>query len=109
MRKSKFIGITSGDYTCTGMMVRDVQPMFCRKKTDEDGKRARTKSPHSQQYSYICEKLTTDGKAVKSLILNAGQIRNVYRGDATIDEYAKRKARKRSRVFDKRLNYGFCD
>lgn len=109
MKKSKFVGTKNGDYTCTTIVVRDVQPKYCRKKVDASGKRAKTKSPYSQQYGYLWEKLTSDGKAIKSIMLNAAQTRKVYLEDATVDEYVKKKERKRSLIFNDRVNYGFCD
>ncbi len=109
MKKSKYLGTTSGDYVCTGVVVKDVQPKYCRKKIGADGKRVKTKSPHSQQYGYNYEKFTSDGKAIKSIVLMAYQARKVYLGLATVDEYVNRKERKRSLLFGKRLNYSFCD
>ena len=109
MKKSKFIGMQSGDYTCTGVMVVDVQPKYCRTKFTADGKKVKTKSYHSQQYGYSCEKFTSDGKAIKSIILSAAQARNVYNGRATVEEYVKRKERKHSKDFKARVNYCFCN
>ena len=57
MKKSKFVGTKSGDYVCTEAVVRDVQPKFCRKKVDASGKRAKSKSPYSQQYGYLWRSL----------------------------------------------------
>ena len=109
MRKSKFIGTQSGDYSCIGAVVIDVQPKYCRRKVNADGTKAKTKSHHSQQYGYSWEKLTSDGKAIKSIMLNATQTRKVYRGLATVEEYVKKKELKRSRVPKERINYCFCD
>lgn len=111
MRKSKFIGLQNCGYTCTGIGVADVQSKLCRKKITADGKKAKTKSPYSKQYNYFFEKFTSDGKAIKSIILSADQARKVYRGLATVDEYVKRKERKRSQLinFKERINYSFCD
>lgn len=111
MKKSKFIGLQNCGYTCTGIEVADVQPKRCRKKTTADGKKAKTKSPYSKQYRYPFEKLTSDGKAIKSIMLSAAQARNVYRGLVTVDEYVKKKERKRSQTYslNERVNYSFCD
>jgi hypothetical protein len=108
MRKSKFVGTRCGDYVCAGAMVVDVQPKYCRRKVTADGTRAKTRSHHSQQYGYPWEKRTSDGKAIKSIILNAAQTRKVYRGLATVDEFVKRKERKLARTFKDRINYSFC-
>ena len=55
------------------------------------------------------EKFTSDGKAIKSIMLNAAQTRMVYLGKATVAEYVKKKERKRSRELKERVNYIFCD
>ena len=108
MKKSKFVGTKSGDYTCVGCEVADVQPKYCRKKLTPDGKKAKTKSYRSQQYRYPYAKLTSDGKAVKHITLSAAQARKVYNGLATVDEYVKRKERKRARTdIKKGVNYCF--
>ena len=109
MKKSKYLGIKSGDYICTDIMVADVQPKYCRRKITIDGKKAKTKSPHSQQYAYNFAKLTSDGKAIKSTLLNAAQARSVYRGLTTVDTYVKKKEQKRSQTFKERVSYCFCD
>jgi hypothetical protein len=109
MKKSKYLGMRSGDYVCTGVVVTDVQPKYCRRKVNADGTKAKTKSHHSQQYGYNYEKLTSDGKAIKSILLNASQARNVYRGLATVNDYAKKKELKRSRALKERVSYCFCD
>lgn len=110
MRKSKFVGTKSGDYTCIGFGVADVQPKFCRKKLTSDGKKAKTKSPYSRQYDYNYAKFTSDGKAIKHITLSASQARRVYNGLATVDEYVKKMERKRAQADIKdRVNYCFCD
>ena len=110
MRKSKFVGTKSGDYICIGYEVADVQPKLCRKKLTPEGKRAKTKSPHSQQYKYPYAKLTSDGKAIKHITLSAHQARRVYNGLATVDDYVKKMERKRAKAdIMERVNYCFCD
>ena len=109
MKKSKFIGTKSGEYTCIDISVADVQPAYCRRKLTTDGKKAKTKSPHSQQYKYLYAKLTSDGKAIKHITLNAAQARKVLRGLATVDDYVKKTERKRSRTVQGRVSYTFCD
>ena len=109
MKKSKFVGTKSGGYTCIGIGVADVQPKYCRRKRTEDGKKAKTRSPHSQQYNYNYAKLTSDGKAIKHITLSAAQARKVYNGLATVDEYVKKKERKRPQAVQESVNYCFCD
>ena len=110
MKKSKFVGTKSGDYTCIGIEVADVQPKYCRRKLTEDGKKAKTKSYHSQQYRYPYAKLTSDGKAIKHITLTAAQARKVYNGQATVDEYVKKMEQKKARMTVKKsVNYCFCD
>lgn len=110
MRKSKFIGTESGEYTCIGCEVADVQPRYCRKKLTAEGKKAKTKSYHSQQYRYPYAKLTSDGKAIKHITLTAAQARRVYNGLATVDDYVKKMENKKNHVsIKKRANYCFCN
>lgn len=107
MKRSKFIGMKSGDWECTYRGVADVQPVYCRRKVD--GKRVKSKSPGSRQYYYIFERLTSDGKAMKMVRLNAQQARLVLGGRKTVEEYAKRKKLEKSQVFTQKVSYSFCD
>ena len=113
MRKSKFVGIMSNGYTCVGCEVADVQPKTCRKKLTITGRKAKTKSPYSKQYQYPFVKLTSDGKALKHITLSAAQVRKVYNGLATVEDYVKQRERNRSRTaktdIKERVNYCFCD
>lgn len=108
MRKSKYLGFKSGDWTCTHVGVADVQPKYCRRKT-KDGKRVLSKSPGSMQYYYIFERLTSDNKAMKMIRLNAEQVRMVRRRWYTVEYYALRKEQQRSQEFTHKVSYSFCD
>ena len=109
MKRSKFVGTKSGDYTCIGIDVADVQPRYCRRKLTPDGKKAKTKSYHSQQYKYQYAKFTSDGNAIKHITLRADQARKVFKGLATVAEYVEKMERKHSRAEVKeRVNYCFC-
>lgn len=107
MRKSKYLGTTSGDWVCTNVGVAYVQPAFKQKKVD--GKRVRSKSPGHQQYEYTYERKTSDLKAMKIVKLNASQANKVLRGLMTVEDYAKKKAEKRSQKTKERICYSFCD
>jgi hypothetical protein len=107
MKKSKYLDMKSGDWSCTHVGVADVQPAFCRRKVN--GKRVRSKSPGSQQYYYIFERLTSDNKAMKMIRLNASQVRQVLNGKYTVEDLAKKKAAKRNQVFKNKVSYSFCD
>ena len=107
MKKSKYLGLKSGDWTCTYTAVADVQPKYCRRKVD--GKRVLSKSPGSMQYYYIFERLTSDGKAMKMIRLNAAQARQVLHNWFTVEDFARKKAAKRSQEFKDKVSYSFCD
>jgi hypothetical protein len=107
MKKSKYLGMKSGTWTCVGIEVAYVQPAFKQKKVD--GKRVRSKSPGHQQYSYLFDRLTSDEKAMKTIKLNAAQVRQVLNGQRTVEYFAKKKEAKRSLAIKDRVNYCFCD
>lgn len=107
MRKSKFLGMKSGLWQCIGVGVAYVQPAYKQKKVD--GKRVRSKYPGHQQYDYTFERLTSDGKALKTIKLNAAQVRQVLDGKYTVEEFALKKEAKRSLELNKRVSYSFCD
>ena len=109
MKKSKYLGMKSGDWSCTHVGVADVQPAFCRRKLDADGKKARTKSRGSMQYFYIFERPTSDQKAMKHVQLNASQACRVRTGKATVEQYAEKKKSLRSQAYKDRVSYSFCD
>ena len=107
MKTSKYLGLKSGTWECTYVGVADVQPAFCRRKVN--GKRVRSKSPGSQQYYYIFERPTSDGKAMKMIRLNAQQANLVLKGRKAVEDYAKRKEAERSTDFVQKISYSFCD
>lgn len=116
MRKSKYLGMTNGDWTCTYVGVSRVQPAF-KKKRDEDGKRVRSKNAGHQTYYYIFERLTSDSKAMKMIRLNARQVRQVLDGCITVESvanakkemYADERTRHRAQKFVNKISYSFCD
>ena len=107
MRTSKFIGMTSGSWTCTGIGVAYVQPAFKQKKVD--GKRVRSKYPGHRIYEYTFDRLTSDRKALKTIKLNARQVRQVLNGERTVEEFAIKKEAHRSFALNQRVSYSFCD
>lgn len=107
MRKSKFLGMRSGNWQCSHVGVDRVQPAYCIKKVD--GKRVRSKSAGHQRYYYIFERETSDAKALKMIRLNANQVTNVLRGKYTVEELAEKKKARRSKEFTDKVSYSFCD
>ena len=108
MRKSKYLGMANGDWTCTHVGVSRVQPALTKKK-DDAGRRVRSKNPGHQTYYYIFERLTSDAKAMKMIRLNAQQVRRVRDGWYTVEELADKKKAKRSKEFTDKVSYSFCD
>jgi hypothetical protein len=108
MRKSKYLGMQSGDWFCSHVGVARVQPAF-KKKKDVDGRRVRSKRPGHCTYYYIFERLTSDKKAMKMIRLNAQQVRQVLDNQFTVEDFAKKKAAKRSQIFKEKVSYSFCD
>jgi hypothetical protein len=90
MRKSNYIGMTSGDWTCTFYGVDYLQPAY-KKKRDAAGRRVRNKSAGHCQYYYVFERRTSDGLADKSVRLTAGQALRVKRGQRTVESIAEKR------------------
>lgn len=109
MKKSKFVGIKDGLWECLRYAIADVQGTRCKRKVDENGKKARAKSPGSRQYEYEWGRPTSDGEAMKYIKLTAAQVRKVYKGLATVEEYERKKEAKRSLQHKERISYSFCD
>jgi hypothetical protein len=108
MKKSKYLGMRSGDWECTHVGVDRVQPVYTHFK-DDAGKRVRSKSAGHQLYYYIFERITSDKKAMKMIRLNAAKAAQVYQGRATVEEFAKKKEAKRSQEFIDKVSYSFLD
>lgn len=108
MKKSKYLGMKSGEWECTFVGVAGVQPAF-KKKRDNYGNRVRSISAGHLQYYYIFERLTSDLKAMKMIRLSAMQANQVLKGKHTVEDYAKKKEAKRSQVFKEKVSYSFCD
>jgi hypothetical protein len=108
MKKSKYLGMKSGNWECTHVGVARVQPAYKLKKNNY-GQRVRTKYPGHQSYYYIFERLTSDQKAMKMIRLNASQANLVLKGVASVEDFAAKKERKRSQTFTEKVSYSFCD
>ena len=108
MKKSKYLGMTNGDWTCTFVGVERVQPVY-KEKRDYLGKRVRNKYPGHQTYYYIFERLTSDAKAMKMIRLNARQVKQVLDQKHTVEDFAQKKELERSSSFKQRVSYSFCD
>jgi hypothetical protein len=108
MKKSKYLGLKSGEWTCTHIGVDRVQPALTHFRGD-NGKKIRSKRPGHQTYYYIFERLTSDKKAMKMIRLNAAQARQVLCNWFTVEDFARKKAAKRSQEFTDKVSYSFCD
>ena len=108
MKKSKYLGMKSGDWECTHVGVERVQPAY-KLKRDALGKRVRNKYPGHQTYYYIFERLTSDQKAMKMIRLNAKQVRQVLDQKYTVEDFALKKELERSQAFTHKVSYSFCD
>ncbi len=108
MKKSKYLGMKNGDWTCTHVGVDRVQPAFTKKR-GVDGKKIRSKSAGHQTYYYIFERITSDKKAMKMIRLGYWQAKQVFSGARTVEDFAAKKERKRSNEFTEKVSYSFCD
>ena len=108
MRKSNYVGLTSGDWTCTHCGIDYIQPAY-RKKRDANGKRVRSVSAGHQQYFYIFERPTSDGIAIKQICANAYEALKIKRGEVTAEALANKKRNLNSDRYADRTNYCFCD
>lgn len=109
MKTSKFVGMKDGLWECVRCAVSSVQGRYCAKKREANGKKAKAKSPGSRQYEYVWRRPTSDGKAYKYITLNAQQTARVLNGQASVEDYAKKKEVKRSFKHLERVDYSFCD
>lgn len=106
MIRSEFYGLASGDWKCTHVGIASITGAYKKKKVD--GKRVRNLTPGHRNYYYIFERLTSDSKAMKMIRLNAKQVRQVRDGWYTVEDFAKKKAAKRSQIFKEKVSYSFC-
>lgn len=103
MRKSKFMGLVSGNWICTHVGVAKVQPKFLT------GTRIPRKSPGHQEYYYIFERMTSDKKAEKLLRLSANEATKVWKNEITVDEIEAKREATKAVEFTKKISYHFVD
>lgn len=108
MKKTKYLGMTNGDWSCTHVGVDRIQPAFTQKK-DESGRKIRSKRAGHCTYYYIFERLTSDAKAMKMIRLGYWQAKKVFSGERSVEYFAEKKARRRSQEFTQKVSYAFCD
>lgn len=108
MRKSNYVGMQSGNWSCTHCGVDYIQPAY-HKKRDENGKRVRSISAGHQQYYYIFERPTSDGIAIKQIRANAYEALKIKRGQLTAEALADKKRNLGYACYTNRTNYCFCD
>lgn len=107
MKTSKYLGLKSGNWECTHVGVSSITSAFSKRKVN--GKSIRNKTPGHRNYYYIFERLTSDGKAMKMIRLNAAQARQVLKNWFTVEHFAQKKEKQRSQVFKDKVSYCFCD
>lgn len=108
MKKTKYLGLRDGDWKCTHVGIAKIQPAFTQKK-DEAGRKIRSKRAGHRCYYYTFERLTSDAKAIKAIRLGYWQAKQVFKGERSVEYFAKKKEAKRSLVITDRVNYCFCD
>ena len=107
MRNSKYIGLKSGDWTCTYIGVARVQPTYLK------GTKKLSKRPHHQNYYYIFERPTHDHKAEKMIRVSEYQVRRIadpfdwYNAEYVADQ-KKKKAVQVKPSFEQKVSYSFC-
>lgn len=108
MRKSKYIGMQSGEWTCTDILVSRVQAVYT-KWFDDKGRKVRSRYPGHRGYAYVFQRPTSDGKAMKLIQLNASQIKQVSRGLLTVEQLANRKKQIENPAYRDKVCYNFID
>lgn len=105
MKRTKYLHMQSGDWSCTHIGLASVTGVY--KKKLVDGKRVRNLTAGHRNYYYIFERPTSDNKAMKMIRLNASQVNKVRKGLATVEDFAKKKAAERSQAFKDKVSYSF--
>ena len=102
MRKTKYLNKEfDNGWVCTHVGVAYVQPK-CLK-----GTRKKSLRPGHQQYYYIFERPTSDGKADKLIRLSASQAARVYRGELLVESLADIRQSKAENKFTQKVSYHF--
>ena len=106
MKKSKYLGLKSGDWVCTYVGIDRTQPVYTQKR-DENGKKIRSKYAGHQNYYYIFERLTSDAKAIKMIRLGYWQAKHVFTGEHDVEYYAEKQKRRLKQTVRNRVSYSF--
>lgn len=93
-KSSKYLGKTFGNWTCVSIGINNVQ-----------GKKA--KAPYHQNYYYIFQRKTSDGKALKSIRLNSGEASKVYKGKVDVETILTKREAKAITSFNRGVTYRF--
>lgn len=93
-RTSKYLFASFGNWTCTHIGVNNVQ-----------GKNA--KAPYHQNYYYVFERLTSDGKANKMIRLNSSETSKVYKGLMTVEDILNKRELRNETRFSRKVSYHF--
>ena len=108
MRKPKYLGTHSDNWTCIFYGIDYLQPAFS-KKPDITGKHRRNKSAGHRQYYYVFERKTSDNLADKYVRLNAYEMLKVSKGICTVEQLADMRKNKKSIKYVEKVSYSFCD
>ena len=101
-RTSKYLGKTfDNGWICTHI---GIATMVGKKYKYKSGN---TKRPGHQNYYYIFERVTSDGKAEKMIRLTSYQAAQVYKGLLKVEDIANQKAEKASKNFVSKVSYSF--
>ena len=92
MRTSKYVGKNFMGWDVVAIGVATVQPK-------------RAKAPYHQDYYYLLERVTSDGRCVKQVRLNSSYMCQLARGTFDIEAYADRHAH--STKATAKTNYAF--
>lgn len=93
-RTSKYLGKEFGNWICVSMGINNIQ-----------GKRA--KAPYHQNYYYVFQRKTSDGKAMKSIRLNSTEASKVYKGKVDVETILTRRENSLTNSFTRGVTYRF--
>ena len=93
-RTSKYLFKKFGNWTCTHIGINNVQSKGA-------------KAPYHQNYYYIFERLTSDGKADKMIRLNSTEASKVYRGVVSVEEILNKRESINESRFARKVSYHF--
>lgn len=98
-RTSKYLGKTYNNWTVVEIFVRAVQGKKCKYKKTLNARGnsvlADSKRPGHQSYTYVLERMTSDGKCDKRIAVNPQQMVAIARGFVDVEELADKHFGKR--------------